>query len=122
VEGDPREVIGAVFGADQADKPVDHLGTGSIIGDGTIVLTGDHVIRDYPGTLRIAVIIGNQVQHFPMTVLESDWRRDLALCESTVTARRIHCACYSILTSAITPIFCRWSTRKPSPRSLEASI
>lgn len=76
---DPRQVIGAVFGADQLGNCVDHLGTGSIIGDGTVVLTAEHVVRDYPGTLRFAVLIDGQVQHFPLAVLESDWRSDLAL-------------------------------------------
>jgi hypothetical protein len=75
---DPREVIGAVFGADQHGDPIELLGTGSIIGDGTIVLTADHVIREFKGPLKFAVIIQNQPQSFH-TVIESDWRRDLAL-------------------------------------------
>lgn len=56
-----------------------HLGTGSIIADGTMVLTAEHVVRDYPGTLHFAVIRDGRVQHFPLTVVEQDWRSDLAL-------------------------------------------
>lgn len=78
----PSEVIGAVFegvleGAQMGATR--HLGTGSIIGDGTVVLTADHVIRGCSGQLAFALIIDNTVQSFPLTVLESDQRRDLAL-------------------------------------------
>ena len=78
----PSEVIGAVFeGVLEGDQmgATHHLGTGSIIGDGTVVLTADHVIRGCSGQLAFALIIDNAVQSFPLTVLESDQRRDLAL-------------------------------------------
>jgi Trypsin-like peptidase domain len=75
---DPREVIGAVFEGSQTSV-TDHLGTGSIIGDGTVVLTAAHVIRGVVGQLSFAVFIGNEVRVFPLTVLESDEDKNLAL-------------------------------------------
>jgi S1-C subfamily serine protease len=50
-EFDPREVVGAVLRADEAGILHERLGTGSIIGDGTIVLTANHVVANRPGTL-----------------------------------------------------------------------
>ncbi|AGB26874.1 hypothetical protein Mycsm_06759 (plasmid) [Mycobacterium sp. JS623] len=76
-EVDPRGVIGAVFEGDQRAKK--HLGTGSIIGDGTVVLTCEHVIRGVNGQLAFIVIIDNEPQAFPLTLLKSDRQRDLAL-------------------------------------------
>jgi hypothetical protein len=75
---DPRGVIGAVFEEVQ-NKATRHLGTGSVIGDGTVVLTADHVIRDCSGQLHFAVFIDTEIRSFPLTVLESDQQRDLAL-------------------------------------------
>lgn len=75
---DPRAVIGAVFAADEAGQLVKHLGTGSIIGDGTIVLTANHVVDGYT-LLRFVISVGNHWRAFPLSMLEGDWRRDLAL-------------------------------------------
>jgi Trypsin-like peptidase domain len=70
--------MSAVFEGDEKGV-TNHLGTGSIIGDGTIVLTADHVIRGVTGRLGFAVIIGGDVEVFLLTVLQSDADRDLAL-------------------------------------------
>lgn len=78
----PAEVIGAVFeGVVEGGgiSAVAHLGTGSIIGDGTVVLTAEHVIRGCAGQLALALIVDDEVRSFPLTVLESDQDRDLAL-------------------------------------------
>ena len=75
---DPREVIGAIMLGDQL-KATAHLGTGSFIGDGTVVLTNNHVVDGHTGQLYIAVIIGGEPQAFPLTLLEADKDRDLAL-------------------------------------------
>lgn len=76
---DPRQTIGAVFGIGE-DGGKYHLGTGSIIGDGTVVLTAEHVIRDFTGLLTFAAIpIPGRVAEFPLTVIEADHDRDLAV-------------------------------------------
>lgn len=78
----PAEVIGAVFeGVVEGDRiaAIRHLGTGSIIGDGTVVLTAEHVIRGCAGQLALALILDNEVRTFLLTILESDQDRDLAL-------------------------------------------
>ena len=78
----PAEVIGAVFeGVVEGDRiaAIRHLGTGAIIGDGTVVLTAEHVVRGCAGQLALALILDNGVRSFPLTILESDQDRDLAL-------------------------------------------
>jgi hypothetical protein len=54
------------------------LGTGSIIGDGSILLTADHVTRDWPGPLAI-VHLPRPQQLIPITPLERDASHDLVL-------------------------------------------
>lgn len=74
----PAEVIGAVFRFGESNI-VEHLGTGSIVGDGTIVLTAEHVIRDNTEALAFAITIDNRPLLLRLTVVESDWQSDLAL-------------------------------------------
>ena len=89
----PAEVIGAVFeGVVEGDRIAAkrHLGTGSIIGDGTVVLTAEHVIRGCAGQLALALILDNEVRSFPLTILESDQDRDLAPLSAIPAMRRGH--------------------------------
>ena len=55
VELKPREIIVPVLGRESPDAKVQQFGTGSIIGDGSILLTANHVV-DRPGQLFITTI------------------------------------------------------------------
>lgn len=74
---DPREVIVPLFEGRQ--KAENYLGTGSIIGDGTVVLTCEHVIRGCTGQLAFPKLVDGRLRAFGLTVLEADRSRDLAL-------------------------------------------
>lgn len=74
-----RSVIVAVAGADASGKPRKFLGTGSIVGDGSILLTADHVTRDWEGPLAIIVIQDNVPRPFRITLIERDPGHDLVL-------------------------------------------
>lgn len=78
----PRQSIVAVIGRNEAGYDRQFLGTGSLIGDGTILLTADHVLANWPvGRYSIYV---NDVERditgtFAAEVLERDPQHDLAL-------------------------------------------
>lgn len=74
-----RSVVVAVTGADSTGTPQRFLGTGSVVGDGSILLTADHVTRDWPGPLAIVVITDNEPRPFAISLIERDSAHDLAL-------------------------------------------
>ncbi|OBB77875.1 serine protease [Mycobacterium sp. 852014-52144_SCH5372336] len=72
----PRDAIVPLFSVGK-ESPVEFLGTGSIVGDGSILLTADHVISAWPpDSLRIGVL-GRGM--FEASVIERDSPHDLAL-------------------------------------------
>jgi Trypsin-like peptidase domain len=59
---------------------VHYLGTGSIVGDGSVLLTADHVIRDWANAGPLAIAIPTHPERiFEIEPIERDWRHDLAL-------------------------------------------
>jgi hypothetical protein len=78
LELNPTDVIAAVLGVDAARGIQRFLGTGSIVGDGSVLLTADHVTRDWPGPLAI-VRIADITYPLPITLIERDRAHDLAL-------------------------------------------
>jgi hypothetical protein len=78
---DPRVSVVPIFGRNETHAPAEvgaFLGTGSLIGDGSILLTADHVIAGWSGKLVIAVVPNISNLH-PLTVIERDTAHDLAL-------------------------------------------
>jgi hypothetical protein len=75
---EPYEVIVPIFGADGDGDPAVFLGTGSIIADGSILLTAEHVIREWDGPLAI-VTLNDLETPFRVDLIESDPLHDLAL-------------------------------------------
>lgn len=88
IELKPREVIVPVLGRESPDANLKQFGTGSIIGDGSILLTANHVV-DRPGQLFITTIPDHDLevdldqQHpdglWPVEVAEDHRSHDLAL-------------------------------------------
>jgi hypothetical protein len=54
------------------------LGTGFIVGDGSLLVTADHILRKWTGPLGFATA-ANPSHAFSLEILERDWRHDLAL-------------------------------------------
>jgi Trypsin-like peptidase domain len=89
IELNPQEVIVPVLGRDSPDANLRFLGTGSIVGDGSILLTADHVVAGCPGQHFITTVPGHLVEVeldakdpnplWPIEVAERDGRHDLAL-------------------------------------------
>jgi Trypsin-like peptidase domain len=76
----PREVIVPIFGSDANGNPQQFLGCGSIVGDGSILLTVDHVIRPrLPGPFAMVVMLPTEMQAFRLEVIDRDPAHDLAL-------------------------------------------
>jgi hypothetical protein len=75
---DPRDVIVPVLGFASPDAKPEVRGTGSIVGDGSILLTADHVIAGYTGQLAITTT-KDPAKIYPVTVAERDSSHDLAL-------------------------------------------
>src|ERR1700676_3358058 len=74
----PHEVIVPVLGRDSSDANLRLLGTGSIVGDGSVLLTADHVVAACPGQLFITTVL-DPTTHWPIEVAERDDRHDLAV-------------------------------------------
>jgi hypothetical protein len=75
----PKDVIVPIFGWDFPGETLPHfLGTGSIIGDGSILLTADHVTKDAPG--RVGFFhLDNLSKPYQVELIERDQPHDLAL-------------------------------------------
>jgi hypothetical protein len=75
----PLSVIVPIFGVGAPDSNSRFLGTGSIVGDGSILLTADHVIRDWPYSLIIVTMLDTQKQYWQAEIIERDTAHDLVL-------------------------------------------
>ena len=88
IELKPGEVSVPVLGRESPDANLEQFGTGSIIGDGSILLTANHVV-DRPGQLFITTMPNHDLEIeldqqdpdglWPIQVAELDRRHDLAL-------------------------------------------
>jgi hypothetical protein len=89
IELKQREVIVPVLGRDSPKANLRLLGTGSIIGGGSILLTADHVVAACPGQHFITTVPSHLVEIelntkdpnplWPIEVVERDEGHDLAL-------------------------------------------
>jgi hypothetical protein len=93
IELEQQEVIVPVLGRDSSEANLRFLGTGSIVGDGSILLTADHVVAGWPGQLFITTVPDHLREVdidakdpnplWPLKVAERDDRHDLALLRIT---------------------------------------
>jgi S1-C subfamily serine protease len=78
----PRDVIVPIFGLRENGRPGPFLGTGSIVGDGSILLTANHVLKPWSGPLGI-MVTGDLSRAYPITLIDREPRHDLALLRIT---------------------------------------
>jgi hypothetical protein len=75
----PLSVIVPIIGVGVPGADSCFLGTGAIVGDGSLLLTADHVIRDWPGNFVIVTIHTGQQQYWQVQIIERDIAHDLVL-------------------------------------------
>lgn len=73
----PASIVVPLLGL-SADRAPQFLGTGSFVGPKGLLLTADHVIRDWKGDLAIVSMMDVTKPH-PAVILERDEAHDLAL-------------------------------------------
>jgi Trypsin-like peptidase domain len=78
---DPREVIVPIIGHRAGENRIHYLGTGSIIGDASVLLTADHVLRGWDDAADIGIVTPVSNGPVDIEVIERDTRHDLALLE-----------------------------------------
>lgn len=78
----PRDVIVPIFGLLPGGMGP-FLGTGSIIGDGSILLTANHVITGWQGPLGFVTLADVTRPAYPLTLIDRDPAHDLALLRVT---------------------------------------
>lgn len=74
----PRDVVVPIFGV-VSGRSGPFLGTGSIVGDGSILLTANHVITAFDGPLGIVTMADVRRPPYPITLIGQDTSHDLAL-------------------------------------------
>ena len=74
----PSEVIVPIFGRDANGKIEAFLGTGFFVGPDGLLMTADHVVRDWPGGLAI-VCMGDLRTAYEAEIVDSEPAYDLAL-------------------------------------------
>lgn len=78
----PAETIVPVLGLSTDGKVERFLGTGAFVGDGSLLVTADHVIRDWRGTLAM-VLMRDLTRWMRLDVVGRDPSHDLALLRVT---------------------------------------
>lgn len=76
----PHELIVPIYAIGQKGEVVQFLGTGSFIGGPPLLITADHVIRDWQGRFGIS-IVSNLQKVYVANVVARDSFHDLALLE-----------------------------------------
>lgn len=75
----PQSCIVPILATDDAGNVKHFLGTGSFVQHEHLLLTADHVVRDWPGPLAIVVLPHDLSVLFPATVMYRDRSHDIAL-------------------------------------------
>ena len=78
---DPTETIVPVLGLDANGQVERFLGTGSFVGDGSLLMTADHVTRDWPGMLAI-VLMKDLTRWIRLDLLDRDPSHDPRVTQS----------------------------------------
>jgi hypothetical protein len=79
----PRDVVVPIFGLDESGRARAFAGTGSVVGDGSILLTANHVVAGFNGPLGILPMNSLDRPPFPITLIGRDTAHDLALLRIT---------------------------------------
>jgi hypothetical protein len=78
----PRDVVVPIFGV-ESGRTGPFLGTGSVVGDGSILLTANHVTTAWTGPLGILPMRDLTRPPYPITLIDRDPAHDLALLRIT---------------------------------------
>lgn len=76
----PHELIVPIYAIGQKGEVVQFLGTGSFIGSPPLLITADHVIKDWKGAFGIS-IVSNLQRIYVAKIIARDSFHDLALLE-----------------------------------------
>jgi hypothetical protein len=83
IQLNPRDVVVPIFGLATNGRAGPFLGTGSIVGDGSILLTANHVATAFNGPQGILPMSDLARPPYPITLIDRDPAHDLALLRIT---------------------------------------